>query len=153
MSPILLLLRNHWQILLGIFIGATLAGVVGSDIYNARVAKLKDQKADALAAQAETLNAACAKDKQITTETSHGYQVQLADLADELTRIKRVQPNRCIPTVTRSAAGRDATPAHQELPRPDGVFTDDLYDFAADAEQVGRQLDACQGFITTVWAR
>lgn len=97
------------------------------------------------------MTAQCEKDKQITNEVSNAYQTQLTDLRQQLATVKRVQPNRCVPTIAGSASGRDATAPNTQLPQPDGVYSDTLYDFAADAEQVGRQLDACQNFIHQVW--
>lgn len=141
----------YGKTILTVVVTAGLVGFAAYALHDWSVTRLENQQTAALAAQKETLTNECRKDKQITLETSHGLQTQLADLRVQLAAVKRMQPNRCIPTVARSASGHDDATANPQLPVPHGVFTDDLYDFAADAEQVGRQLDACQGFITRTW--
>ena len=138
--------------LLAVIVTALVVGLLAYFLHTWSVARIEASNADALEDQKEALNGQCQKDKQITEETSHAYQTQLTALRDQLAAVKRLQPNRCIPTVAKPAFGYDAAPPHPGFPRADGVFTDDLYDFAADAEQVGLQLDACQGFVKKVWS-
>jgi len=147
-----LLQKIDWGILLGVVIGAVVTYAIMADIQASRIADLDAAHAKAIKDQETALNDQCAKNKQLTTEVSNDYQSQLTDLRRQLAAVKRVQPNRCIvPTPAKPTGGRDAAAANQELPHTDGVYTDDLFDFAADAEQVGRQLDACQSFITKTW--
>lgn len=134
-----------------VVVTAAVVGLTAWVLHDWSMGRADARHAKALETQKETLNGECQKDKHLTEETSRAYQNQLSDLRSQLATVKRVQPNRCVPTITRAASGRDDATANPQLPYPHGVFTDDLYDFAADAEQIGRQLDACQGFIQKTW--
>jgi len=137
--------------LLAVLVTALAVSALAYFLHTWSVARIEAHNAQALDDQKEALNGQCQKDKLITEETSREYQTQVADLRTQLAIVKRVQPNRCVPTVARPASGRDANADHPGLPGADGVFTDDLYDFAADAEEVGLRLDACQAFIKKTW--
>lgn len=115
------------------------------------ISHLEARQAAALQQQKETLTGECRKDKQITEETSRDLQTQMSDLRGQLDRAKRLRPNRCIPIIAGGPAGHDGTAPDPQLPDPHGVASDDLLDYAYAAEQIGRQLDACQGFIRRVW--
>lgn len=134
---------------------ASLAGVAACallwGLWTADVAQLELDHKNALAAQKKSLEEQCEKDKQITKEVSDELQAQLDDAAAQLARAKRVQPTRCVPVVAHSAKRDDDTAQDGELHNAHGVYSDALLDFAYDAEVVGRQLDACQDFVTRVW--
>lgn len=129
--------------------GLTVAGTAGVCFaLHVLVAGYTEAKYNAqLKAQAFAISTQCEQSKQITEEASRDYQNKLATLNDELDRVKRLHANRCIPTVAKPTIGYNAAAGNEQLFGADGVFTDDLYDFARDAEQVGRQLDSCQLFI------
>lgn len=144
-------LLKYWHIILTALVTALVVGLAGWAYHAWSVGRLNASHAAALANQQTALQDECQKDKLITQEISHDYQNQLSDLRQQLAAIKRVQPNRCVPTTPRPASGRDDAKGNPQFSDAHGVFTDDLYDFAFDAEQVGRQLDACQGFISATW--
>lgn len=144
-------LLDSGKTILTVGITAALVGLSAWALHSWSVSRLEARQKTELAGLQTTLQNQCQKDKQITEEASREYQNQLTDLRGQLATVKRVQPNRCISTPTRPASGRDGAATNAQLPHPDGVFTDDLFDFAADAEQVGRQLDACQSFIKKAW--
>lgn len=113
-------------------------------------AEVRHQKE--LASYAEQLRAECARDKQITENVSREYQNTIANLSSRVAALKRVQPKTCVPVSTpEPSTGRDSAPGNAGLPKPYGVTTDALYDFAADAERVGLKFDACRNFIAEVW--
>lgn len=141
----MLLLLKYWQFLAGVAITAVIAWVLHSLVSGWSEARHQA----ALDAQEEALYSECAADKQITTEVSNEYQSQLVDLRRQLDAAKRLRPSVRVP-VTSTPGGRDAGAGDTQLPHADGVAAADLLDFAYDAEQVGRQLDACQGFIRRV---
>lgn len=144
-------LLKYWQIILTALVTALVVGLVGWTYHGWSVGRLNARHEAALVSQQTALQGECQKDKLITQEISNDYQNQLSDLRQQLAAIKRVQPNRCVPTASRPASRRDDAKGNPQLSDAHGVFTDDLYDFAFDAEQVGRQLDACQGFINATW--
>ena len=133
-------------------VGATACGLLWL-LWTADVARLNKAHETALEAQRQSLVAQCEKDKAITKEVSDELQTQLDDARSQLARAKRVQPNRCVPVLADPAKRNDATPGDTQLHHADGVYSDALLDFAYDAEVVGRQLDACQSFVTKVWSR
>lgn len=141
---------TYWRQLAGFLVGLVVVSLIDGAVHRFQVAALEKSHAAQLEAQKADLMALCAKTKQTTEEVSHDYQNQLSTLRDQLARAKRVRPSTCIPVhVAQPAAGRDGAAQHPELPLADGgVAADALLDFAYDAEQVGRQLDACQSFIT-----
>ena len=148
MSFLAFLLTN-WKSVLSSAACAALTMAFTSLAYGTYITHLENKQAAALVAQATTLHAECAKVQQTTMEVSHEYQNQLAGLREQLDAAKRVRPHACyIVRPAQPAAGRDGAPLDAQLPHADaGVDGNDLLDFAYDAEQVGRQLDACQGFV------
>jgi len=122
-------------------------------LWSLDVAQLELDHKNALAAQKQSLTEQCEKDKAITKEVSDELQTQLDDVRSQLARAKRMQPNRCVPVLADPAKRDDATANDAQLHHTDGVYSDALLDFAYDAEVVGRQLDACQSFVTKVWSR
>lgn len=148
------LLLRYWQPAASAVIAGAIVYSFCHFVYTWRIERIENEHKAELVAQQERLVAECAKDKQITTEVSHDYQNQIADLRGQLAAVKRVRPSACIPVhVAKPTGGRDAATGNGQLSRPyAGVDSDDLFDFAFDAEQVGRQLDACQSFITRTWA-
>jgi len=145
------LLLKHWRGI-ALSVGSILLGVALCHLfYTWRIERIRAGHQEDLQVQAAELTAKCEAGKKITMEVSREYQSKIADLSRQLAGAKRLRPNRCVPTITHPAPGDNGAPADGELPIPDGVFTDDLLDFAADAEQVGRQLDSCQEFISKVW--
>lgn len=147
----MLFLLANWKWIASATAAAVITSTLAWQLHSWDVRRIEAKQVEALAAQAVTLNAECSKDKQITTETSHELQTQLADARGQLAAAKRVQQNRCVPTLARATAGHDAAPGNPELHQPDGLYADSLLDFAYDAEVVGRQLDSCQSFITKTW--
>lgn len=133
-------------------IGAAACGLLWT-FWSIDAARLRHEKETALEAQRQSLVAQCEKDKQITKEVSDELQTQLDDARAQLARAKRVQQNRCVPVLADPAKRDDATANDAQLHHTDGVYSDALLDFAYDAEVVGRQLDACQSFVTKVWSR
>lgn len=100
-----------------------------------------------LATQAGRIETICQQAQTITAEVSNDYQNQLSALNKRLADLKRMQ--HCVPVFhpPGAAAGHDAAAGDGKLPGPDGVPSDVLYDFAADAEKVRLQLLACQSFV------
>lgn len=102
----------------------------------------------ALTRQAAGLQAQCSAEKRITQEVSHDYQDKIAGLRRQLADLKRVRPSMCV-TVTGAdaATGRDAAAGGGQPAGPDGVRSEFLYDFAAEAEEYRLRLIACQDFV------
>lgn len=148
----MLQLLKYWTQIAAAATAAVLVGILAWNLHGWSVNRLEARHAKAMAEQAQSLNAECAKDKQLTSEVSRELQNQLADARTQLNAAKRVQQNRCVPTPARPAAGHDAAPGDKELHQSNGIYADSLLDFAYDAEVVGRQLDSCQSFIVKTWA-
>lgn len=144
-------LLRYWSQAVSALVAGLVVYSICDFLYTRKAEYVAAMHRQELAAQSADLTQKFIKAQQVTVEVSNAYQEQLTDLRNQLATVKRVQPNRCIATPSRTAIGRDAAAPDAQLPQPDGVFTDDLYDFAADAEQVGRQLDACQNFISKAW--
>jgi hypothetical protein len=95
-------------------------------------------------AQMQEIIAENEKNRQL----SEDYYDKLETIDRELASIKRVRPAKCICPVSSAAPTCNAgTGAAGEFPKEDGITTESLYNFAADAERVRQQLLACQ-----VWA-
>lgn len=120
-------------------------------LHNIQISRLEKKYRQALITQAVTLKAECDKEKQLTMEVSNDLQDKLADLRDQLDNAKRVQPNRCVPVAAGSSRRPDVFTQNAQLSDANGVYSDDLLDFAAECEQTGRQLDGLQGFVKKVW--
>jgi hypothetical protein len=96
----------------------------------------------------------CQDAQLITQEVSRDYQNAVADLRGKLADAKRLRPNSCIEVYSALAASRrNAASLAAKLPREDagiaqkrGVNSDDLLDFAGDAEEARLRLIACQDF-------
>lgn len=132
--------------------GAGLAGWLAWELHKGSVATLELKHEKALESQKDTLNAECNKDKQIAMEVSNETQEALARVRKQLDAVKRVQPNRCVPTPARPAGGADAAEADAKLRQQNGVYSDTLYDFAGEVEQeAGTPLDKLQQFVCRVW--
>jgi hypothetical protein len=132
--------------------GAILAAMVGFLLHSFIVNGIKARHASELKTQQEALNKQCDDDKALTMEISNGLQQKNRNLAAQLGRLKRLQPNRCVvPAPSKPPGGHDAAPGNTELSGQHGVTAGALYDFAADAEQTGLKLDACQSFILKTW--
>ena len=146
-------LLKYWQPIVAAILSAAFVAVVGFVLHDVSMSRATAKYKNDLQAAQESLKADCQKDKQITTEVSHDYQTQIAGLHDQLAAAKRLRPSACIAVrPAQPAAGRDAAPVDGELSNPyAGVNSDDLLDFAFDAEEVGRRLDACQSFIRKVY--
>lgn len=144
-------LLENGKTILTVVITALVVGVGAWGLHSWAMKRADARMEAALASQKEVLVGECRKDKQTTEETSRDLQNQMSDLLGQLDRARRVQPNRCVPAVAKRAGGYDGSPQNQELPVGNGIYSDYLLDFAYRAEQVGRQLDSCQGFIRRVW--
>lgn len=98
-----------------------------------------------------SLLTACEADKKLTQEVSNAYQSKISSLNSQLTRLRNVQPARCVP-VTQPSGGYHATPQSGKPTRPNGgVDSSALYDFAGEAERYRLQLIGCQDFILKTW--
>lgn len=105
-----------------------------------------------LTAQAASLKKECDAEKKITEEVSYELQNKISDLDRRANEFKRLRPD-CIPIITHAASrDNDAKGDAGFSGSNEGVNSEALFDFAADAERVGLQLDACQGFIKKTWA-
>lgn len=101
----------------------------------------------ALAAQQSADVTACNTDKATTKETNDALQKDRDDIAGKLAAYKLHQPSSCV-----HVAG------HTNLPgtgaghaAENGISTDWLRDYAAEAEGYRRELISCTGFIDQVW--
>ena len=148
MNPLsLLTLLKYWRYALAVATALSVAYV----LHAADIRRIEARQITALAAQADQLRAECAKDKQLTEEISHAYEIKIASLRGQLAHAKRVfAPAACVP-ITLSAgefhgAGRPDEPAG-----PHGVLADTLLEYAADAETYRLKLMSCQDFITKTW--
>ena len=149
---LLSLLFKFWPQILGAIIISAIAFALHQWRMDAAEAAHKAAQEEALKAQAKTLQAECAKEKQITQEISHDYQNQLTDLAAQLAAAKRVRPPACLPVyVAKPAPGRDAGNGAGYV-AGDAINSDALLDFAATGEKYRRQVNACQEFIRRTWA-
>lgn len=105
-----------------------------------------------------TLNAACQKDKAITTEVSHDYETKISALNTQLAHLKRLRGPSCIPILTDAPASNPARPddaaqsRQHARPNGQGLNPEWLYDFAAEAEHYRLQLISCQNFLTQTWS-
>lgn len=115
------------------------------------VNRLDSKYKQALIDQAVKLTTGCNDDKKLTEEASNEYQAQITDLNQQLARAKRVQPNHCVAVTPGSSRRPDVFTKNEQLSHEDGVYSDDLLDFAADCEATGRQLDGLQSFVKNVW--
>lgn len=135
-------------------VGAGLAGWLAWELHAGAVARLEAKHQTALTAQKDVLEKECAKDKQLTMEVSNETQARLTDLRKQLDAVKRVQPNRCVPTVARPTGGADAAKADQELRQQNGVYSDTLFDFAGEAEHdAGIPVDELQQYVCKLFER
>lgn len=154
-------LTVNWKaygIVAGVFAlaGAGLTGWLAWELHTGSVARLEAKHAaalqTALTEQKTTLQAECAKDKQITMEVSNETQSRLADLREQLAAVKRVQPNRCVPTPARPTGGADAATADAQLRQQNGVYSDTIFDFSGEVERdAGIPIDKLQHFVCRVW--
>lgn len=143
MMGVLLFIKNNWK-----WLGASAVTVaVCFMLHKIDLMVVDAAHARELTAQAGRIEKICQQAQSITAEVSNDYQTKLSALDKRLADLKRLQ--RCVPVnhPADAAGGRDAAPGHGQLPGPDGVYSDVLYDFAADAEKVRLQLIACQSFI------
>jgi hypothetical protein len=145
----MLTLLRFWTQIASAAAAAMLVGLIAWNLHGWDMRRIEAKNARAMEAQAYALHKQCSEDKQITTEVSHDYQTQLADLAAQLAAVKRVRPSACVP-VARPTTGRDAAngAGHAE---GNAVNSDTLFDYAGTAEKYRRQLNACQNFITKTW--
>lgn len=141
----MIFILTYWKVIAAIALAAILV------VFACYVTHRLDNqsKQDALTAQKVEISKQCEQAQQTSNEVSHDYQNQLSSLRDELDAAKRVQPHACIPIHTPASTSRHftATPDKRLHQTNAGLDSNDLLDFAGDAEQVGRQLDACQMFI------
>lgn len=144
---------ENGKFILAVGVTALVVGLTGYGLHSWAMSRAEARQVAALNHQKDTLVGECQKDKQTTEETSHELQNQLSDVLGQLDRAKRLRTNRIVPVAAGGTGGHDGAAQNQELPDGDGaeITSDFLLDFAADAEQVGRQLDSCQGFIRRVW--
>jgi hypothetical protein len=143
---------NHYAMIASAAAGAILTAGVAFLLHSFIVNGIKVEHALDLKNQALALNQQCDDDKALTREVSNGLQQKNRNLSAQLDRLKRVQPDRCIVPAPSKPPGRhDAAPPDPELSGQNGVTAGALYDFAADAEQTGLKLDACQSFILKTW--
>ena len=143
---------KHYAMIASAAGGAILAAMAGFLLHSFIVNGIQAKHALELKSQETALNKQCDDDKALTMEISNGLQQKNRNLATQLDRLKRVQPERCVvPAPSKPPGGHDAAPGDTELSGQHGVTAGALYDFAADAEQTGLKLDACQSFILKTW--
>lgn len=149
----MLFLLSNWKWIASVVAAATLTGYLAWNLHSWDVERINTKHEKALVAQAKALDDKCTADKQITTEVTNEQLRQIAGLNDQLAALKRVRPNRCVAVVPGSARDGHAAAQDEKLPHAHGLFTDDLYQFAYDAEEVGIQLDSCQDYIRRAIAK
>lgn len=140
-------LLTNWRF----FAGAATAFAVAYMLHSLDINRLENRQRAELAAAVQKANEQCQKDKQLTTEVSHGYQIKITALNSQLAAYK-LRPSKCIVPVAVPTARHDAATACPVIPGAHGVPSDSLYDYAGDAEKTRLQLLSCQGFITATWA-
>lgn len=142
----ILFLLKYWKFAAGAVPIALIAFALHNwrvDVINAAHARQIEQvKAEAVKGWEDA--------QKITYEVSNDYQKQLADLRRRLDA-RRMQPHVCVPVAPANPGGRDAATGAGPV-RADGVDSQALLDFAAEAEGYRLRLSACQDFIRKTWA-
>lgn len=93
----------------------------------------------------------CTTDKALTHEVSNDYQTRIRSLNRQLVELKRLRDKPdCVP-VSTPPGGRDAGSGTGKPSGQDGVRSEWLLDYAAEAEQYRLQLISCQDFINRVY--
>jgi len=144
-------LLKYWSQALSAIGGGTLVFVIMWSIWSADAALTRIAHQEEVRATEARAVAVCEKDKLITQEANNAYLQKVNDLSRRLDAAKRVRKSECVP-VARQARSGNATSGDTRLPVTDAVPASDLLDFAADAERVAQQLDACQKFIDDTWS-
>ena len=138
----MILLLRYWPYIIG---AIALAGIIFTVLSwradSIRLDKCEADYSDALEAITD-MQAQADKEREQANE----YHTNLNSVQRELDRVKRVRPSRCICPAQAARACDAPASADNQLHQSHGVTTDSLYDFAADAERVRLQLDACQSW-------
>lgn len=138
-------LLKFWQIV----VGAVVMAFIAYGIHSFLMWRAESSFNASLESQRTNIQNMCKSAQKVTEDASHEYQTQIADLNMQLDAAKRMRPHGCVPIHPSNATGgHHDTSGNSQLPNTyAGVDSNDLLDFAYDAEQVGRRLDACQSFV------
>lgn len=116
-------LLKNWQ-------GALAAFLLSYALHYVSVTYLEAAHEKALSDQKTALTEQCDKDKATTKEAQDALQRNYDSIAARLTRLKRVQPARCVP-ISISADGSGSGNGHAGA---NGISSGFLLDFAAECE-------------------
>lgn len=145
----MLFLLKYWQPILSAILTAALA--LGA--HRIDMMFVNADHAQALAEQSDTLIKQCNADKAITTEVSHDYQTQIADLNARLSQLDSMcGTTRVTVPAAKPATGRYGPAGNCQPAGTHGVANSALYSLAGEGEKYRLQLIACQSFVTKTWA-
>ncbi|TXH13848.1 MAG: hypothetical protein E6R03_10620 [Hyphomicrobiaceae bacterium] len=139
----------NWIIAIPTFI---LTALVAFALHTLDVSSIEKRNAKEIEDVKVSLTAQCEQDKQLTSEVSDEYQSQISNLNDQLAKLKRLrrQAPDCVPVASQADSGHADT-ERAELTGKNGLRSEWLLDYAAEAEQYRLQLKSCQDFINKVW--
>jgi len=131
-----------------IVITFVITSVVAFALHTLDVGAIKLHDQSELKSQQEALQKSCKDDKIVTSEVSHDFESNLSNLTAERSRLQ--QSTIASMPVTITSPGHDGTsgkPGHVAK----NATSNQLYDFATEAEHYRLQLKSCQSFVTKVW--
>lgn len=88
----------------------------------------------------------------LTEGIENGYQAQIDGLNATVKRLRK-RPAKCVPVIAIAGAGQlypEQGYGGKHAPQ-NGIGTEFLYDFAADAERYRIERNACKDFVNHVW--
>ena len=150
---ILPFLKSNWKIIIGFLVVTFLCYKIYSFGYHNGKLDEQQNSLEALTKQEVALKAQCDADKKLTKEFSDDLQKKLSLNNDRLNELKRLRGNRCIVPTAKPTQQHDGSSERAVLAGADGVTSDALYEFAAEAERYRSQLISCQSFVTKVWEK
>lgn len=114
--------------------------------------EVKDHKLTSKAlTTAETALAKCDEGVELSEKTNAQHEDDIADLNARLKRLL-AQPARCVPTrAPRLPAEQGPRGEHAGQDGQSGLTTTWLYDYAAEAEKLRLERNACRQFVDDVW--
>lgn len=140
--------RIRWELVIGMVLGGLIVGVVSRDIYQDRVAKMKEQKALALEQQRASLTDEFNKLKAETDELNLQSTQRIADLERRVADARRVyKAAPCIPVQQAAPAKGSRNSGSVQggyVQYGHGVDADALISYFRLAEAIRNSQDICR---------